>query len=167
MVSMKPCATRTQIVCRAIAGILVAAVAACIIACCIGCETTTPTREQVRSDVEWALRIAYDVGGRNAVSNRIEQLVVKGKLTREQADALHYAAQRAYEKAVEDLDPDGVPTNASQGVSDASGAECDGCTPCAPGGDCGDPSASCGDCKDNDCNEDANCGECEDCKANG
>ena len=113
------------------------------------------------------------MGGQAAVSNRIEQLVARGKLTREQADALHQAAQRAYEKIIDELDPDWcpdispgqrpsakrmplhgcgcTPTSALQGVCGEGG----GC--CTIGGDC---------CDDGGCNEDAYCGECEDCKAN-
>ena len=170
MVTVKTPANTAKAVCRAILIVLVAALTAGIITCCIGCETTTPSREAVRADLAWALRIAYDVGGKAAVSNRIEQLVAKGKLTREQADALHEAAQRAYEKIIDDLDP-AASTNALQGVSGASGCEGDGCTLEASARATGDSGADCGNCGEDGCseaggyNEDAYCGECEDCKA--
>ena len=163
MVKVNNPANTARTVCRIVVGILAAILAAGIVACCIGCESTRPSREAVRADIAWALRIAYDVGGQAAVSNRIEQLVARGKLTREQADALHQAAQRAYEKIIDDLDPDWcpdggcTPTNALQGACGKGG----GC--CTIGGD----SCDGGDCYDNGgCNEDAYCGECEDCKAN-
>ena len=128
---------------RTVCGIMLAALAAIVIAgvvvCCTGCETAAPSKDAIKADVAWALRIAYDVGGKAAVSNRIEQLVAKGRLTREQGDALHAAAQLAYEKIVDDLD----------------------------GGGAGCVLPDAGECGDGDCNEDANCGACDDCRISG
>lgn len=134
---------KTRNTARTVCGIMLAALAAIVIAgvvvCCTGCETAAPSKDAVKADVAWALRIAYDVGGKAAVSNRIEQLVAKGRLTREQGDALHLAAQLAYEKIVDDLD----------------------------GGGAGCVLPDAGECGDGDCNEDANCGACEDCRISG
>ena len=133
-------------VCRVI---IMAAIAAAAIAVLIGCTTEGGTRRQ---NIAQVIQTAYDLGGREAVSNRIESLVTEGKLTPSRAVRLHALTQLAYEGIMDDLerggaDPtDAVPASASQ----------DGC------GDCSVPDASI-DCGDS--NEDAYCGECEDCKA--
>lgn len=66
-----------------------------------GCASTRITAKTV---VSAALKDAYQLGGSTAVSNRIERLVIDGKLTREQADNLHIFAQGVYERIIEDLD---------------------------------------------------------------
>ena len=55
------------------------------------------------------MRLAYDVGGREIVSNRIERLVTDGKVTDEQAAYLHAAAQAVCERTVERLAPTNAP----------------------------------------------------------
>lgn len=165
-----PANTAKKLCVAVIVALLVALVLG-IAGCLSGSETVK--RDAVKADVAWALRIAYDVGGRDAVSNRIEQLVYKGKLTREQADALHAAAEMAYEKIVDDLDPNGVAVVATESASDAFEANGDSCAsggeesaveaPGAPRGDCSDDDCDDGGCDSCEDNEDANCGACEDC----
>ena len=132
-------------VCKAIVAVAIAAVA---VAAIIGCESTGGgTRKQ---NIATVIQTAYDFGGREAVSNKIESFVAEGKLTPSQAVRLHALAQLAYEGIMDDLTTgnaatNAVPASASQG----------GCTDCS----LPDASADCGDC-----NEDANCGKCADCK---
>ena len=105
-----------------------------------------------KANIATVIQTAYDMGGREAVSNKIESLVAEGKLTPSQAVRLHALAQLAYEGIVEDLNAGGgtatnaVPASASQG----------GCTGCS----LPDASGGCG----SDCNEDANCGRCDACR---
>ena len=132
-------------VCKAIVAVAIAAVA---VAAIIGCESIGGgTRKQNLAAV---IQTAYDLGGREAVSNKIESLVAEGKLTPSQAVRLHALAQLAYEGIMDDLATgdaatNAVPASASQG----------GCTDCS----LPDASSDCGDC-----NEDANCGRCEECR---
>ena len=127
---------------RTVCGIIVAvAVAAAAIAVIVGCTTDGGSRRQ---NIAAVIQTAYDLGGREAVSNKIESLVAEGKLTPSQAVRLHALAQLAYEGIMDDLATGNAATNT-----------CDACNPDAPcdGGECAD------------CNEDANCGQCEDCEA--
>ena len=127
---------------RTVCGIIVAvAVAAAAIAVIVGCATDGGSRRQ---NIAAVIQTAYDLGGREAVSNKIESLVAEGKLTPSQAVRLHALAQLAYEGIMDDLTTSNAATNT-----------CDVCNPDATcdGGECAD------------CNEDANCGECEDCEA--
>ena len=131
-------------VCKAIVAVTIAAVA---VAAIIGCESTGGASR--KQNIATVIQTAYDLGGREAVSNKIESLVAEGKLTPSQAVRLHALAQLAYEGIMDDLTTgnaatNAVPASASQG----------GCT------DCSLPDASAG-CAD--CNEDANCGKCADC----
>lgn len=134
-------------VCKAILAVAIAAVA---VAAIIGCESTGGGSR--RQNIARVIQTAYDLGGREAVSNKIESLVAEGKLTPSQAMRLHAIAQLAYEGIMDDLargevaPTNAVPASASQG----------GC------GDCSilDASSDCGDC-----NEDARCGNCANCKA--
>ena len=133
-------------VCKAIVAVAIAAVA---VAAIIGCESIGGgTRKQ---NIAAVIQTAYDLGGREAVSNKIESLVAEGKLSPSQAVRLHALAQLAYEGIVEDLNAGGgtatnaTPASASQG----------GCTDCS----LPDASGGCG----SDCNEDANCGRCDAC----
>ena len=154
-------------VCKAIVAVAIAAVS---VAAIIGCSSLGGgSRKQ---NIATVIQTAYDMGGREAVSNKIESLVAEGKLTPSQAVRLHALAQLAYEGIMDDLTTgdaatNATPTSASQGgcgdcsIPDASG-DCggggckDGCSGCQP------DSAS-----DGGCNEDAQCGKCEDCKAQG
>ena len=138
-------------VCKAIVAVAIAAVA---VAAIIGCESTGGgTRKQ---NIATVIQTAYDFGGREAVSNKIESLVAEGKLTPSQAVRLHALAQLAYEGIMDDLATgDAAATNAAP-ASASQGGCTDGCSDCQP------DAAS-----DGGCNEDANCGKCEDCKAQG
>ena len=154
-------------VCKAIVAVAIAAVA---VAAIIGCESIGGgTRKQ---NIAAVIQTAYDLGGREAVSNKIESLVAEGKLTPSQAVRLHALAQLAYEGIMDDLATGDAATNAAP-----ASASQDGCTDCSlpdasagcGGGGCTD---GCSDCQpdaasDGGCNEDAQCGKCEDCKAQG
>ena len=154
-------------VCKAIVAVAIAAVA---VAAIIGCESIGGgTRRQ---NIATVIQTAYDFGGREAVSNKIESLVAEGKLTPSQAVRLHALAQLAYEGIMDDLATGDAATNAAP-----ASASQDGCTDCSlpdasagcGGGGCTD---GCSDCQpdaasDGGCNEDAQCGKCEDCKAQG
>ena len=133
-------------VCRAIVAVTVAAIA---VAAIIGCSSLGGGSR--RQNIATVIQTAYDMGGREAVSNKIESLVAEGKLTPSQAVRLHALAQLAYEGIMDDLATgDGVTTNAAP-ASVSQG----GCT------DCSVPDASGG--SGGDVNEDANCGNCSDC----
>ena len=132
-------------VCKAIVAVAIAAVA---VAAIIGCESTGGASR--RQNIATVIQTAYDFGGREAVSNKIESLVAEGKLTPSQAVRLHALAQLAYEGIMDDLATGDATTNAAP-----ASASQGGCT------DCSLPDASAG-CAD--CNEDANCGKCADCK---
>ena len=122
-------------VCKAIVAVAVAAIA---VAAIIGCSSLGGGSR--RKNIATVIQTAYDLGGREAVSNKIESLVAKGKLTPSQAVRLHALAQLAYEGIMDDLAPatNAAPASASQG----------GCTDCS----LPDASGGCG----SDCNEDAN-----------
>lgn len=138
---------KPRTVCKAILAVAIAAVA---VAAIIGCESTGGGSR--RQNIATVIQTAYDLGGREAVSNKIESLVAEGKLTPSQAMRLHALAQLAYEGIMDDLARGEVaPTNAVP-----ASASQDGC------GDCSIPDAS-SDC--GDCNEDARCGNCANCKA--
>ena len=154
-------------VCKAIVAVAIAAIA---VAAIIGCSSLGGGSR--RQSIATVIQTAYDLGGREAVSNKIESLVAEGKLTPSQAVRLHALAQLAYEGIMDDLatgdaTTNAVPASAPQG----------GCTDCSlpdassdcVGGGCTD---GCSDCQpdaasDGGCNEDAQCGKCEDCKAQG
>ena len=133
-------------VCKAIVAVAIAAIA---IAAILGCSSLGGgSRKQ---NIATVIQTAYDMGGREAVSNKIESLVAEGKLTPSQAVRLHALAQLAYEGIMDDLATgDGAATNAAP-ASVSQG----GCT------DCSVPDASGG--SGGDVNEDANCGNCSDC----
>ena len=90
-----------------------ALVAALVIgfAACTGCVNggDPARRAAVKAEIAEVMRLAYDVGGREIVSNRIERLVTDGKVTDEQAAYLHAAAQAVYERTVECLAPTNAP----------------------------------------------------------
>ena len=134
-----------RIVCRVI---IMAAIVAVAIAVLIGCTTEGASR---RRNIAQVIQTAYDLGGREAVSNRIESLVAEGKLTPSQAVRLHALAQLAYEGIMDDLERVGA--DAGTDSAPASPDGCDGCSVPDASSDCGD------------LNEDAYCGECEDCRA--
>ena len=82
-------------VCKAIVAVAIAAVA---VAAIIGCSSLGGGSR--RQNIATVIQTAYDMGGREAVSNKIESLVAEGKLTPSQAVRLHALAQLAYEGRV-------------------------------------------------------------------
>ncbi|MBO6266648.1 MAG: hypothetical protein J6M06_00290 [Synergistaceae bacterium] len=133
-------------VCRAIVAVAVAAIA---VAAIIGCSSFSGGSR--KANIATVIQTAYDMGGREAVSNKIESLVAEGKLTPSQAIRLHALAQLAYEGIMDDLAAGGTVTNAPPPTCSQGG-----CT------DCSVPDASGG--SGGECNEDANCGKCTDCE---
>ena len=69
---------------------------------CTGCALVE--RAAPKERVAEIVRTAYAEGGREAVSNRIEKLVVSGDLSRRQADRIHDLAQKVYDGVVERLE---------------------------------------------------------------
>lgn len=133
---------------------LAMSIATSLVAVMIGCSSIGGASH--RQNIAQAIQTAYDMGGREAVSNRIESLVVEGKLSASQAMRLHALAQLAYEGIIEDLATgEEASSNAAPASVSPGGCteECDGSLPDAPSDDWH--------------NEDANCEVCEDCKAQG
>ena len=152
-------------VCKAIVAVAIAAVS---VAAIIGCSSLGGgSRKQ---NIATVIQTAYDMGGREAVSNKIESLVAEGKLTPSQAVRLHALAQLAYEGIMDDLTTGGAATNAMP--TSASHGGCGDCSIPDASGDCGGGGCTdaCSDCQpdaasDGGCNADANSGNCTDCKA--
>lgn len=155
-------------VCMGIAVATLIVVAAVAVAAIIGCASLGEHRRQ---NIAQVIQTAYDLGGREAVSNRIESLVREGKLSPTQGARLHALAQLAYEGVMDDLAPatNAAPATVSQGgCGDCSTPEANG--DCGGGGCTDAPSASQGESgaeHAGGCNEDARCGNCADCKAQG
>ena len=154
-------------VCKAIVAVAIAAVAVVAI---IGCSSLGGGSR--RQNIATVIQTAYDMGGREAVSNKIESLVAEGKLTPSQAVRLHALAQLAYEGIMDDLTTGNAATNATP--TSASQGGCGDCSIPDASSDCGGGGCTdgCSDCQpdaasDGGCNEDAQCGNCEDCKAQG
>jgi len=152
-------------VCKAIVAVAIAAVAVVAI---IGCSSLGGGSR--RQNIATVIQTAYDMGGREAVSNKIESLVAEGKLTPSQAVRLHALAQLAYEGIMDDLTTGDAATNATP--TSASQGGCGDCSIPDASGDCGGGGCTdaCSDCQpdaasDGGCNADANCGNCTDCKA--
>ena len=153
-------------VCRGIIAATLIVVAAVAVAAIIGCASLGEHRRQ---NIAQVIQTAYDLGGREAVSNRIESLVREGKLSPTQGARLHALAQLAYEGVMDDLSP---ATNAAPASASPSG--CGGCsvpdasTGCGGGGCTDGQSGSqeeSGAESAGVCNEDARCGKCEYCRA--
>ena len=153
-------------VCRGIIAVTLVVIAAAAVAAIIGCSSLVEHRRQ---NIAQVIQTAYDLGGREAVSNRIESLVAEGKLSPTQGARLHALAQLAYEGIMDDLAP---ATNAAP--ASASPGGCGGCsvpdasTGCGGGGCTDGPSDSqeeSGAESAGVCNEDARCGKCEYCRA--
>ena len=152
-------------VCKAIVAVAISAVA---VAAIIGCSSLGEGSR--RQNIATVIQTAYDMGGREAVSNKIESLVAEGKLTPSQAVRLHALAQLAYEGIMDDLTTGNAATNATP--TSASQGGCGDCSIPDASGDCGGGGCTdaCSDCQpdvasDGGCNADANCGNCTDCKA--
>ena len=112
---------------RELAVIALAAVLAANLAA--GCASAE-RRATVKSVVSAALKDAYALGGATAVSNRIEQLALDGKITEEQAAALHEIAQGVYERVLEHLDESAAATDAADYPTENADANCGNCDEC-------------------------------------
>lgn len=75
---------------------------------CTGCALLqkVATKEKI---VE-TIKTAYAEGGCEAVSNKIEKLVVSGDLSRKQADKIHVLAQGLYDHVIEKLEEKDIET---------------------------------------------------------
>lgn len=69
---------------------------------CTGCALVKSVASKEK--VVETIRAAYEKGGKESVSNSIERLVLKGDITRKQADRLHAVAQKVYDHVVEKLE---------------------------------------------------------------
>ena len=159
------------------AALFIAATAVCLALAFLcgtaGCVTDAEAaRAQARRDVAAVLRVAYEVGGKAAVAEKIDALVAKGKLTPEQGETLKAFADEACEEMLERWEGNGgAASNSTEAVSR------DGCGDCSlpgasidcGGGGCADGSSALQEANgaesDGGRNEDANCGNCEECKA--
>ena len=104
--------------------------------CFLGCTATK--RESVKTQLSAVLQLAYENGGKAALSNRIEELVVEGKLSQEQAAQLQALAEIACEKLIIDLARGGAVEDTNP---TGNGGSSDGCTislPCDANADGGD-----------------------------
>ena len=107
-----------ELVSRSVLQFLLAACAAALcLRLCTGCSYLKSVQGEARPAVALALKEAYALGGAEAVSNRIEGLVVDGKVTPAQAAQLHILAQRLFDGVVDRLEADALdaalaPTNA-------------------------------------------------------
>ena len=157
-------------VCMGIVTATLDVVTSAAVAAIIGCYSIGDHRRQ---NIAQVIQTAYDLGGREAVSNRIESLVREGKLSPTQGARLHALAQLAYEGVMDDLKTGGANTNATTDTASQGG--CGGCSVPDASAGCGEactdgPSASQGESgaeSGGGCNEDARCGKCEDCKSEG
>jgi hypothetical protein len=151
-------------VCKAIVAVAIAAIA---VAAIIGCSSLGGGSR--RQSIATVIQTAYDLGGREAVSNKIESLVREGKLSPTQGARLHALAQLAYEGVMDDLSP---ATNAAPASASPSG--CGGCSVPDASTGCGGGGCTDGQSDSQEesgaesagvCNEDARCGKCEYCRA--
>jgi len=107
-----------ELVSRSVLQLLLAACAAAFcLKLCTGCTYLKTVHEEAKPALALALKDAYALGGATAVSNKIEQLVVDGKVTPAQAAQLHVLAQRLFDGVVDRLEADALdtalaPTNA-------------------------------------------------------
>jgi len=107
-----------ELVSRSVLQFLLAACAAAFcLKLCTGCAYLKAVHEEAKPALAVVLKDAYALGGATAVSNKIEQLAVDGKVTPAQAAQLHILAQRMFDRAVErleagDLETALAPTNA-------------------------------------------------------
>ena len=102
-------------------GSVLAALALGAIVNLAGCATGDTRLAAAKADVAAVMRVAYEAGGREAVSNRIDALVAEGKLTEDQAAMLRAAAQAVYERALVRLEADAAAlTNAVPETADAA-----------------------------------------------
>jgi len=72
-----------------------------------GCASIGQTEQ--RRQLAAVIRTAYAAGGRAAVSNRIERLVVDGDVSEAEAELLHQTAQAVYDSVVANLESGGEP----------------------------------------------------------
>ena len=89
-------------------GVVLPVVAGALIGVCsthlCGCAELKTARTEARPAVLFVLKEAYACGGKEIVSNRIDQLVADGKVTPEQAANLPRLAQDVYDGVVERIE---------------------------------------------------------------
>lgn len=85
-------------ICKIVA---ILAIVAANVAFIVGCASFKS--EGAGTQLAAIIQLAYENGGREAVSNRIDELVVDGKLSQDQALRLQKFADLACDKLIEDL----------------------------------------------------------------
>ena len=75
---------------------------------CTGC--TLIQKAAPKEKIVETIKTADAEGGREAVSNKIEKLVVSGDLSRKQADKIHVLAQGLYDHVIEKLSAEDIET---------------------------------------------------------
>lgn len=85
-------------ICKIVA---ILAIVAASVAFIVGCASFKS--EGAGTQLAAIIQLAYENGGREAVSNRIDELVVEGKLSQDQALRLQKLADLACDKLIEDL----------------------------------------------------------------
>ena len=97
---------------------------------CTGCALIG--KAAPREKVVEALKSAYESGGREAVSNRIEKLVTAGTLSVKQGAKLHEIMQKAYDGLIRDvakrIEDVAVGDETEDGVNED--ANCGNCADC-------------------------------------
>lgn len=84
----------------------IACMALAMLALCVGCVTDAERSARhaaIKREAAEVIRLAYEVGGRDLVAAYIDGLVADGKVTPEQAEVLHRAAQAVYDRTVDKL----------------------------------------------------------------
>lgn len=111
-------------ICKIVA---ILAILAASVAFIVGCASFKS--EGAGTQLAAIIQLAYENGGREAVSNRIDELVVEGKLSQDQALRLQKLADLACDKLIEDL-ANGEIQIESPKVEPTDGStqeECDNC----------------------------------------
>ena len=105
----------------------------------LGCSITkSESVATAKTQLSAILQLAYENGGKAAVSNRIEELVVEGKLSQEQASRLQALAEIACEKLIIDLARGGAVEDTYPSESRDSSGGCTTSPPCDANADGGD-----------------------------
>ena len=100
---------------------------------CVGCVTDTERAARhaaVKREAAEVIRLAYEVGGRDLVADYIDKLVADGKVTEEQAEVLHRAAQAVYERTVTKLEGGTNTATTVTGGANASVTNAGECADC-------------------------------------
>ena len=124
------------VICKAMMVITIVALA---VTAMLGCSITkSESVASAKTQLSAILQLAYENGGKAAVSNRIEELVVEGKLSQEQASRLQALAEIACEKLIIDLARGGAVEDTNPTGNGGSSGGCTISPPCDANADGGD-----------------------------